>query len=181
MSTASGKNMYAQVVNQQVNPNASKMYNSWKNLGNATLSSQREENATNNPAWAIGYYTRMKKGKGYEYTTPWVITAHSFGLDIPSDAVVNKVVVEARMKVESGLVVTAPLAHFMVYGGKGSVTSQKNIDKSGWVGNQYLVVKNTKLSTTAQTIAYEFPASELKDLKELGTHGTDAVIFLEPV
>ena len=179
MSTASGKNMYAQVVNQQVNPNASKMYNSWKNLGNATLSSQREENATNKPAWATSYYTRTKKGKGYEYITPWVITAHSFGLDIPDEAVVNKVVVEARMKVESGLVVTAPLAHFMVYGGKGSVTSQKNIDKSGWVGNQYLVVKNTKLSTTAQTIAYEFPASELKKMKYPNSAWNQAVMGVD--
>lgn len=155
MAVRSDGRAYSQVVNAQVNPNLTKDYNDWSNMGNAV---------DHTSVFAESQYKRKGKKGNYSYITPWVVTAHNFGLDIPEEAYITKVTLQVCMKVDSPKIkVHPPAAHFMVYGGTGStsVTQQKSgSNKTGWYGSTYRVYNNKTVSTSEKVYEYEFSGKE---------------------
>ena len=64
MAVKSDGRAYSQVVNAQVNPNLTKDYNDWSNMGNAVDHSS---------VLAERQYKRKGKKGNYSYVTPWVV------------------------------------------------------------------------------------------------------------
>lgn len=151
MAVRSDGRAYSQTINAQVNPNYTKNYNDWSNMGNAVNHSS---------VFAESHYTKARDGS---FVTPWVVTAHNFGLNIPTNAYITKVTVQVCMKVDTPkLKVHPPVAHFMVYGGTGStsVTQQTTSNKTGWYGSTYRVYNNKTVSTSEEVYEYEFSGKE---------------------
>lgn len=155
MVTQSGVRAYAQTVNAQVNPNVSKEYNDWTNIGNAV---------DHTSVFAESHYTRKGKKDKYTYVAPYVVTAHNFQLDIPTNAYIKKVTVQVCMKADSSkLKINPPTVYFMVYGGTGStdVTQQSSsAKKTGWYNSTYRVYNQSEVSTSEAVYDYEFSGTE---------------------
>ena len=66
--------------------------------------------------YSTSHYTRHGD-KNYTYSTPYSLTAHKFALDIPTDARVDSIVFEVRMKTDPGIRVAAPTINFRCYNG----------------------------------------------------------------
>lgn len=140
----------ANVFNEQANPNLTVKRNNWKDSANAV---------GKNTKYAQANYTKKSttsKGKTtVSYTVPHISTAHDYRLNIPTDAYISKVTITASMRLSSSKMnVKAPMAAFMIYGGKGSVTQQTSTGKTGWYGSTYRVYPSKKLTTSWQEINY---------------------------
>lgn len=148
---------YSQTIASQSNPNLTVTRNNWSNLNNAV---------GKDPSTDFGsskFKRKGKKGK-YTYVVPHVLTVHDFRLtadDIPSNAYIKGVTIQVRMRVDSKKIkVKAPVGHFMIYGGKGSVNQQSTKGKTGWYGSTYRVYPSTQLSTSYKTIEYTISGTQ---------------------
>lgn len=152
MATKPNEWKYAQVVNEQNNPNLGE-HTHWANMVNAVGSDTR--------TWASGYYDK----KGGNTIIPQTLTAHDFNLDIPVNAYVKSVTVELCLKSSmTNLKVYAPSVHFMIYGGRKNVSGNANNERrvTGWDSyGDYAVYSNEVLSTSEKIIRYTIPESEL--------------------
>lgn len=150
MTTKSGEYHYAQVVNEQYNPNIDKDKTRWKNISNANGSDQR--------TWAMCYYHK----EGDTTYVPATLTAHDFNLEIPINAHIKSVTVEMSLKVANPILqVKAPWLIFNVYGSNVPVDDGE-WRRTGWVynGGSYAVASDEVLSTSEKIISYTFPESE---------------------
>ena len=143
---------YAKVVNEQINPNTAKR-NRWSNIGNAVGNSDN---------YASASYTLKKTGKTkkgdpvFTVNFPYTLTAHDFGLDIPDDARIVRIEIQASMKASnknSG--VEFPRGLMCIYGGGWS----KHFDntqgrETGWHNGLYFINPKKKLSTSFSTYYY---------------------------
>lgn len=156
--TESGTYKYSQTVNAQVNPNLSKTYNSWSDMANAV--GETEVFAQSKITRKVKTKATKTKKATYSYTVPYVVTAHDFRLNIPSNAYVKQVRVEACMKLDSAkATVKFPNAHFMIYGGTGEV-KQASSNQTGWHGSTYKVFAKVNLSTSEIVGTYTLSGEE---------------------
>lgn len=150
--------LYAQTVNEQVNPNLAKQ-NHWSSMANAV---------GDKSTFAKANYTRKGKKGAYTYTTPYVVTAHDFRITediVPENAYITKVTIECRFKIDKGLKVKAPVAKFMIYKGTGSVTQQKTKGKTGWYNDTYCVYPSKNVGTSETTVEYTISGTEWNKIK----------------
>lgn len=159
MATRSGEYKYAQVINEQYNPNYDGDKSRWSNMANASGSDKR--------LWAMCYYSREGKKDDGKIHVPADLTAHNFGLDIPINAYVKSVTVEMSLKVANpALEVRAPWLIFNIYGSNVTL-NDGGWRKTGWTygGNLYAVASDEVLSTSEKIISYTLPGEEWKAKK----------------
>ena len=169
-----------QVVNSQVNPNATKRIG-WDNVSNILIN--------NTKTYASSYFTKTKyikkynekkvkdkKGKettvkepvyDYKYNHPWVITAHQFGLNMPNIFHAKKITFTVWLKADSGITVTAPTGRFCIYGNardkrKDTKTETTKKTESEWDDGLYYVHQKKNLTTTWQKYEYVMDEDDIK-------------------
>ena len=140
---------YANVVNEQINPNTAKR-NKWSNISNAVGNSNN---------YASASYTMKKTGKTkkgdpiFTSNFPYTVTAHDFRLNIPEKARITRIEIQASMKAStknSG--VEFPRGLMCIYGGGWS----KHLDdtkakETGWKGGLYFINPQKKMSSSKFT------------------------------
>ena len=159
---------YAKNVHEQVNPNAAKR-NRWTGLEKSV-----SFNGTTAPSGS-GYAAftdkatlkekKVKKTKSnplgiafdvlHTYNYPYVVTAHQFDLDIPSNAHLFKITFKVCMKVQKGTNAKAPRAIANIYG--SAYHNRRNTGSSsgvGWINGYYNMKPNVKLSTSWKEVSY---------------------------
>ena len=156
---------YAQIVNPQVNPNTPSQVN-WSNISNAV---------GNTALLATSQYTKKVtttgKGKNKKtkttYNRPYKVTAHSFNLNIPSNAHIEEIRVVVRMKAskdpsESVDPPTYPAVGFYIRDGGKTVRNTKNPTTSGWLNNVYWVDSKKRLSKTISSATYTMSGANFR-------------------
>lgn len=165
-------NLPPQVVNAQINPNATKRVG-WTKISNTLTNTTK--------TYATSYFTKTKyikkynekkvkdkKGKettvkepvyDYKYNHPQVITAHQFGLNMPTTFNAKKITFEVWMKADSGVTATPPSGRFCIYGSawdkkRDSKTEKTSKTESEWDNGLYYVHQKKKLTTTWQKYEY---------------------------
>ena len=173
-------NLPPQVVNSQVNPNATKRVG-WDNVSNILIN--------NTKTYATSYFTKTKyikkynekkvkdkKGKettvkepvyDYKYNHPWVITAHQFGLNMPNIFHAKKITFTVWMKADSGVTVNAPTGRFCIYGSARDKRKDTKIEttkktESEWDEGLYYVHQKKNLTTTWQKYEYVMDEDDIK-------------------
>ena len=179
---------YAMTVTSQVNENIKTQKYDWTNIANAigdnskTYASsiiRRYYNCTSYKTELKkdknGRATKVKKCAKGEYLNekPYTVSAHDFHLDddVPSNAVVKKVTVEAMMR-SSGWGVPIPHVRWNIYG--GAWKERKDNTKSfgeGWNNGIYYSVVDGDLYVPSDSI-YSFVLDE-KAVKESGATLSD--------
>ena len=148
----------AQTVNAQVNPNATKLID-WKNCDKALTDTTK--------TYATSYANRKKVKNKYVDNHPWTLTAHKFGLNIPTNAYVTKVQFLVRMRTRGKYKVwKPPEARFNIYGSAYSKKhdEKRTVNTTGWEKGIYYVDIGAKhnLSSSWQTFTYEMNESNIK-------------------
>lgn len=181
---------YAKTVNEQVNPNNPKR-NHWKDMANAVGNSSKT---------AYASFTRKKKTrkvnkngktvtKDYYVTNyPYTVTAHEFGLNIPSNAYINKVEIQVRMrKTSSKAKVEFPRGVMCIYGvGWSKHLGNTKSKETGWHNGLYLVNPKKQLATTHTNYTYTISGANISKAGFKASHlnsticGIDLIFDDEP-
>ena len=154
---------YAMNIVQQANPNMTKLH-TWLDTGNAI--------SYNDKTYTKSVYTVHEDN---QVIIPDNLFCADFGLNIPDDAYISRVRFEAKMRIDnSSTKVKAPDGHFMIYNGKGKVSSQTEIGQDGWYDGNYHDYAVRYLSTSWEVMTYtiyeeefqkkKFPSSSLNNV-----------------
>ena len=144
----------AQTVNAQINPNLPKRED-WKNCDKALTDTTK--------TYAVSHNTAKKlKGDKFSYNHPYTLTAHKFGLSIPSNAYVKSVKFLVRMRAvgKQHNNWKVPTARFNIYG--SAYKKEYDKDKDGWHDGIFYAGLKKYLSTSWQTYTYTMNETNVK-------------------
>ena len=143
---------YANVFNEQVNPNKPKQ-NRWTHQSHVVGHTDK---------YATSSYTLKKTGKTkkgdpiFTVISPYTVTAHDFKLNLPSNAVITKIEIQASVKVsKKNTGAEFPSALMCIYGGGWSnrIDNTKNRE-TGWHNGLYFINPDKKMSTSFTNFSY---------------------------
>ena len=146
---------YAKNVHAQINPNLTERIK-WTDESKAIGKGN---------GYASSQYTKTTDKKGNKvYNYPYKVTAHEYGLNIPSNAYIQKVSVQVNMRADKGVVSEFPSCGFFIEANHHEVVKRMK-NTTGWHSGSYWVKKDTKISKTAKTVTYVMDESNFHKAK----------------
>ena len=159
---------YAKVINEQI-PVSNKNLNSWSNLSKSvSLDNKTEPKGGGYSTFGVTTKKVKTKVKGKTKTTtkttiskPYYLTAHDYGLNIPSNAYIKSVKFTACMKATKGTKTVVPRGRIEVNGQYHEV-KESGSGKTGWHNGDYVVYQTGNFTTKYKEYSYTLDETNWK-------------------